>query len=460
LLIKRILTAVVILLFLGTCIIPSNAINNNRPISKGKTFYVGGTGPGNYTKIQEAVDNASDGDRVFVYNDSSPYYEDVIISGKSIIIIGEDKKSTIVKGSFTIGSINIISNLSINNSHKIWGIKLSSNNKINSCIFYTGGNNSASFHQIYINGNNNEISKCIFKDDSTGCVIYGRRNNLISNNTFRNLYYIAIDLFGSNCYNNTIIDNYITKCHYGVHGIGCNDNFINNNTMINNYFGTIIEAGDSSYNNIICNNGFINNKCGLRILSDNNNNLVFHNNFVNNYIQASDRGNNVWDNGYPSGGNYWSDYNGTDSDGDGIGDAPYPISDGNNEDRYPLGNFKPSAPEIDGTKKCKPKIDYDYTFVSTDPDGDDIWYHICWGDKEIIHIYGPYPSGEEITLTYNWADKGTYIITCWARDTYDAISEISKLEITVPRTKTSSNYWYHWLIERFPLLERLLSFLL
>jgi len=47
-----------------------------------------------------------------------------------------------------------------------------------------------------------------------------------------------------------------------------------------------------------------------------------------------------WDDGYPSGGNYWSDYAGVDADGDGIGDTPYVI-DENNTDRYPLISLWP-----------------------------------------------------------------------------------------------------------------------
>jgi hypothetical protein len=121
------------------------------------------------------------------------------------------------------------------------------------------------------------------------------------------------------------------------------------------------------------------------------------------------------------------------------------------------GNHPPFAPTIDGPSKCKPFIDYNYSFVATDPDGDAVWYHLCWGDKEKIYIYGPYKSGEELTLSYNWTDKGTFKITCWARDIYDTFSDVSELDVKVPRTKFVSNSWFNLLFERFPLLERLLE---
>jgi hypothetical protein len=54
-------------------------------LGRGKTLYVGGDGDGNYTRIQDAIDNASDEDTVFVYDDSSPYYENVVVH---VIIFG------------------------------------------------------------------------------------------------------------------------------------------------------------------------------------------------------------------------------------------------------------------------------------------------------------------------------------------------------------------------------------
>ena len=70
---------------------------SNSPISNGNILYVGGSGPGNYSIIQDAIDEASDGDTVFVYSDSSPYDECLELHTR-ISLIGEDKQSTIILG--------------------------------------------------------------------------------------------------------------------------------------------------------------------------------------------------------------------------------------------------------------------------------------------------------------------------------------------------------------------------
>jgi len=72
--------------------------------SYGNVLYVGGNGTGNYTNIQDAIDDAISGDTIFVFDDSSPYYENLIIN-KSISLIGENKKTTIIDGS---GANNIV----------------------------------------------------------------------------------------------------------------------------------------------------------------------------------------------------------------------------------------------------------------------------------------------------------------------------------------------------------------
>ena len=116
----------------------------------------------------------------------------------------------------------------------------------------------------------------------------------------------------------------------------------------------------SSSGNIIFGNNITNNGDGV-VLSSSSGNLIYHNNFTGNHQQVllSGRGlTNVWDDGYPAGGNYWSDYNGTDlfsgpyqnvTGSDGIGDTPYVI-DANSTDNYPLMNpYSPSSLSITKT---------------------------------------------------------------------------------------------------------------
>jgi len=86
-------------------------------------------------------------------------------------------------------------------------------------------------------------------------------------------------------------------------------------------------------NNVTANKGY-----GIWLYSSSHNNVFYHNNFINNtqhvYIENSSYANS-WDDGYPSGGNYWSNYTGIDTNNDGIGDEPHTIA-ANNTDRYPL----------------------------------------------------------------------------------------------------------------------------
>ena len=119
-----------------------------------------------------------------------------------------------------------------------------------------------------------------------------------------------------------------------------------NNAVIS---GFTIRNGDSgislSYSNdsTISGNFIKNNVVGIELIGSSGN-TFYHNNFINNQKQAEGSILDVWDDGYPSGGNYWSDYTGVDqysgpyqneTGSDGIGDTPYEI-DGNNQDNYPL----------------------------------------------------------------------------------------------------------------------------
>jgi parallel beta-helix repeat protein len=113
---RKYLTIGIIFLFVGACIIPATAQDNVKTslvTSKENWLYVGGSGPGNYTRIQDAIDNATQGDIVFVYDDSSPYYENIVIN-TSLTLWGEDRVTTIINGSLGDPDTNYSIGVTIN----------------------------------------------------------------------------------------------------------------------------------------------------------------------------------------------------------------------------------------------------------------------------------------------------------------------------------------------------------
>lgn len=99
------LTVILILLFVGTCIIPTTAQNiekSSQSSLRGNWWYVGGSGPGNYTKIQDAINHASWGDTVFVY--SGVYYEKITID-RALSLLGESRDTTIIANISNYGSL-------------------------------------------------------------------------------------------------------------------------------------------------------------------------------------------------------------------------------------------------------------------------------------------------------------------------------------------------------------------
>ena len=84
--------------------------------------------------------------------------------------------------------------------------------------------------------------------------------------------------------------------------------------------------------------------------------------------------------------------------------------------KYGGGNHQPSRPNIDGPQFGLNGEELSYTFVATDPEEDDVYYKIDWGDGEITNWIGPSESGEEITRSHSWSENGSYEITAKAKD--------------------------------------------
>ena len=117
----------------------------------------------------------------------------------------------------------------------------------------------------------------------------------------------------------------------------------------------------------------------------------------------------------------------------------------------------PDAPSIDGPTSGKPGESYNFTFNSVDPDGYDLYYYINWGDGAEEEWNGPHPSGEDFVIDHSFPSKKTFTIEAKAKDISNAESNWSYFDIKIPRTRANFNPLFHWFLDQFPLLEKLLN---
>lgn len=284
----------------------------------------------NFTSIQEAINDAEIGSTIFAPPDI--YYERIIIN-KTVSLIGENASTTVIDGDYegtivTVTADNVtITGLTIQNSGWGW---------VRNGIYVHFANNC----EIK---NNRLLHNCHNIRLNYSCGSLVMENNI--DGTVADYGYGIRFINSANC---TAIGNNVSNCIGGVHLQNATECTVERNRLSRNDQGVRLYS-PCTYNKIVANIVYDNTYDGvIEAMPPNGtffNNFVIHNNFINNtnpFIYKVSG--NIWDGGYPSGGNHWSRYNGTDlfrgpcqneTGSDGIGDTSYTINVFE-VDRYPL----------------------------------------------------------------------------------------------------------------------------
>ena len=220
-------------------------------------LYVGGTGPGNYSTIQQAIDNASAGDMVFVY---TGYYIENILIKTTIHLIGENNASTVIDGGGYGSVVTITADDTILQGFTIQNAK----NDVNSAgVQLLSANNVCVIRNIVQNNGGLGLSARGLDSSKT----------TIEENTIRNNSY---GIYIQDARKVSITTNNICHNGEGVYLIGSYDSRIMNNTIMNRGIGLHL---DNSYDTIVSGNRIVENANGVYVF--NSSNITFQDNNIN-----------------------------------------------------------------------------------------------------------------------------------------------------------------------------------
>ncbi|TET91354.1 MAG: hypothetical protein E3J35_02770 [Methanomassiliicoccales archaeon] len=355
------------------------------------------------------------------------YVAQILNSGRGIIT-----HNNIFRNTYTV---NIRSNSVVSNNHfsyNEYGIySTGTNNTINDNEFFLQSMDGV---RLDISSDNTVVGNSIFSAHMWGISLRKSFNNTIANNFVFSTMREGIRLTGSSY--NTITNNTVSKCGDGISLHSSNDTVIFSNLLSNNGHGIALE---SSSNVTIANNTVFSNRFrGISLTSQapSTETIVYHNNIIDNDYQGYNFGaSNFWNDSYPSGGNYWSDYSGVDLNGtpsqdvpppDGLGDTPYEFSL-NSKDIYPLMEPWPFAPQLDDTKPSPPEN----LIATIDVERSQITLRWEKNDELDVELYSIY-RGE--------SEEGRFLDLWWSSRQECSDTHCSYVDTWVEEGET---YWYY-----------------